>query len=321
MGKLRIPPSKRGGIVTELQTLESIEVISELEFRALHANEHYRNSVRSLGTTIQEAIACGEHLEGAKANFSEKEIAEGQWGQWVEANFEGSRTTAKAYMRLARNKSFLPDSSDPPSINAALKMLASPKVDKPEKDQPEESLPGGIVNVVSVRTPDGEIIEAESPEELAEALGERTKEIETRLNREVEGINRERELLYRDAAEQKRVLEQRTAKLDKQFAAELARVRARYDFEEKPSFLEISDEDWAAAFAEAKSARVMQVAKHLNDIYSGWPRWMGEYLPGEAARAIEDLDHADAMVEALRYVADWLERTIQECEASLVGGS
>jgi hypothetical protein len=87
----------------ETETVERGEVVTGLEFRALHANEHYHNSIRSFVSGVQEAIACGEHLLAAKAEVVDKR-GDGRWPPWLENNFDGYIDTARNYMRLAGRK-------------------------------------------------------------------------------------------------------------------------------------------------------------------------------------------------------------------------
>lgn len=74
--------------------------------------------------SIQHAIRCGEMLEEKKSS-----LRHGEWGPWLEANFDGSDRTARTYMKVASNKGELSNrkrASDL-SIRGALRELSAPE--------------------------------------------------------------------------------------------------------------------------------------------------------------------------------------------------
>jgi hypothetical protein len=72
-------------------------------------------------SAVQHAIRAGELLTEAK-----KLVRHGQWLPWLAANFEFTRQTAAAYMRIFAKCNEDP-TSEPPSISAALAALVDPR--------------------------------------------------------------------------------------------------------------------------------------------------------------------------------------------------
>jgi hypothetical protein len=68
---------------------------------------------------LGHAICAGELLTEAKA-----QVKHGEWGQWLDANFPGARTTATNYMRLARESATV---ADLPTVREAVATLAEPR--------------------------------------------------------------------------------------------------------------------------------------------------------------------------------------------------
>jgi hypothetical protein len=66
---------------------------------------------------LSHAIACGQKLLEAKTL-----MRHGLWGNWLEANFPGSRRTATNYARLARNRQTV---ASLPTVRDALDLLTS----------------------------------------------------------------------------------------------------------------------------------------------------------------------------------------------------
>jgi hypothetical protein len=69
---------------------------------ARRINEIHDETIRSMRTSIEGAIKCGELLIEAKAL-----VAHGEWLPWLEANTEISEDTAGIWMKYARNKGLL----------------------------------------------------------------------------------------------------------------------------------------------------------------------------------------------------------------------
>ncbi len=308
--------------MTQLDTLYGAEVVSELEFHQQKAIQHTAEADRHIAMGIEEYIAAGEHLIEVKARMEH-----GEFRVWVENEYRRSERQAQRYMQVARRKEELnPSGPTDLTLEAALRQLAPPKEKSEETETEQEEESPTLSETVSIITHDGEVISASNPQELAERVQghldnltieqANTDQLLEQIEKRKKEIEAERKKIAKELKKEREDLENRISKLDTQYGEALARVKAKYDEPDPPDFLEISDEAWAQAFAEAKSARVMEVAKRMNEIYAGWPRWMGEYLPGEAAAAIKDMDHAPALTEALRYVTDWLQRVIEEVEAS-----
>lgn len=106
-----------------------MSTLSALSSLAQRANEAHREANLAAQSALEYAREAGEHLAQAKA-----QLEHGQWLPWLEANFEGSRSTAANYMRLASRWSELNvQRSAHLSIDAALKELAQ---SKPEENTP-----------------------------------------------------------------------------------------------------------------------------------------------------------------------------------------
>lgn len=94
-------------------------------------NAEHRLAQEAFGEAVQHAIRAGELLAAAKA-----QLGHGEWLPWLELNFDFSRQTASAYMRLAANREQI-EMESAPSISAALKQLApGPPTSKPEPPPP-----------------------------------------------------------------------------------------------------------------------------------------------------------------------------------------
>jgi hypothetical protein len=131
--------------------------------------------------------------------------------------------------------------------------------------------------------------------------------------KEQEAATRELDRVREQLDLERKQLDDRTDEIERQFVEEMARIKAHYGDEEEPTFAEIPPEAWAEALRNAKSQRVMDVMKHLNDLYT-WPEWMGAYFPDEAVEAIMDMERRDALVEAFRFIVDWMSRVVDGVE-------
>ena len=103
-----------------------------LDALAKRINEEHSQVGVALTKGVQHAKSAGELLLQAKA-----QCQHGEWLPWLEENFEGSATTAQAYMRLARNWPQLEAANAQRvadlSFREALKQLAGPV--KPDSDR------------------------------------------------------------------------------------------------------------------------------------------------------------------------------------------
>lgn len=119
--------------------------------------------------SIQHAIRCGEMLEEKKSS-----LKHGEWGPWLEANFDGSDRTARTYMKVASNKGELSNrqrASDL-SIRGALRELSAPEEEIVEElagPKPDGMKPGygGSVKVLFLR----EMVEDGKTDEAARKAG------------------------------------------------------------------------------------------------------------------------------------------------------
>lgn len=89
---------------------------------AATANEEYRLCEQTAATPLQHAINAGEALLQAK-----EQVPPGKWGAWIAENFQGSRATARNYMRWAARKDELL-SNGVPSMRAATDFLCGDEV-------------------------------------------------------------------------------------------------------------------------------------------------------------------------------------------------
>jgi hypothetical protein len=88
-------------------TLAEVEqgvVVEDAELNGLagRANAEHHAVEAAATTAVQRAIACGKLLLEAKGR-----IPDGTWTEWLDANFDGSKTTANVYVRFARHEQFL----------------------------------------------------------------------------------------------------------------------------------------------------------------------------------------------------------------------
>jgi ParB-like chromosome segregation protein Spo0J len=102
--------------------------------------------------------------------------------------------------------------------------------------------------------------------------------------------------------------------IDTLYSAEMAELKAKYGDLEEPRFADVPPEEWERQLREAKSARVIEVAKRIRELY-GWPEWMGRYFPDEAAEAIADMVAGrDDMLNGWNYIIGWMEKVRDELE-------
>ena len=94
-------------------------------------NAQHRLCQEAAASAVEHAMNAGEMLMEVKASSNH-----GEFGPWLEENFEGSARTAQTYMRLHRNRHALnAQRSAHLSIDGALKALSEPKDEaSPEKD-------------------------------------------------------------------------------------------------------------------------------------------------------------------------------------------
>lgn len=95
-----------------------------LQQLANEANQHHAEVEGSLRASLESARQAGIALHAVK-----QQVAHGEWGQWLEANFKSSKETARVYMRIARKWNQLSEElihRPNLSIDGALKALKGP---------------------------------------------------------------------------------------------------------------------------------------------------------------------------------------------------
>jgi len=80
----------------EVERAGEAEVLGTL---AQQINEEHRAAFKAMVDTLNHAVVAGALLLEAK-----KLVKHGEWGAWLEENFEGSDRTTRDYMRLARRR-------------------------------------------------------------------------------------------------------------------------------------------------------------------------------------------------------------------------
>jgi len=94
---------------------------------ATEINLHHRQAESAIQSGLEHAHEAGRLLIEAKS-----QCEHGQWGPWLEANFEGSKRTARAYMQVVKRWPEIEakrQTSADLSIDGALRLLASPKAE------------------------------------------------------------------------------------------------------------------------------------------------------------------------------------------------
>jgi len=97
----------------------------------------YHETVRQiLKSAVEHAMATGDLLIEAKA-----QLDHGQWSPWLREHCEMSERTARLYMRLAKNREAIEAYEDVANLtlNAAVRLLASPKEDEKQDDLRDEA--------------------------------------------------------------------------------------------------------------------------------------------------------------------------------------
>jgi len=95
------------------------QIVLDLDHLAVAIREQHEACEAAMSATVQHAIRAGELLAEAKA-----QVAHGEWLPWLSENFDGSRTVAWTYMRLASNVQRVEHLD---SIREAITELAAPR--------------------------------------------------------------------------------------------------------------------------------------------------------------------------------------------------
>ena len=103
---------------------------SELTAISTQINLAHKECLLAMRSSLDHAIKAGDLLIQAKAK-----INHGDWLKWLSNNCECSERTARAYMRVAKNKTAIAADM---TMTEALKMLSAPKAS--HNASPEEGL-------------------------------------------------------------------------------------------------------------------------------------------------------------------------------------
>ena len=139
--------------------------VQKLDTLAESINEQHRLCEAAAGKAVAHAMEAGRMLEEAKAG-----VGHGEWGGWLEKNFQGSDRTARVYMRVYSHREELEakrQSSANLSLDGALKAIAAPKEEEPEEkpaeaDDKEELTDEQVAELVR------SFMEMEGPTELSD---------------------------------------------------------------------------------------------------------------------------------------------------------
>lgn len=328
--------------MTEITRTETTEVVTQLEFHQQMAIRHTDEADRHMVVSLEEYIAAGEHLIEVKARLP------GEFNHWVESEYRRSMSQAKRYMQVARNKHILLDRPDTSglSLDAALRELAGPKEEKQGKNEQEEEiveLP--TFDLLQITTPSGAIITATTAEELQQSLVEQLEKEEA--DRQVKELPPgdppkikigKKELTPQEVREAFKALQDEKKELkeakkgaetaeknlqasidariedaNQAFEREIVAIKAKYgDSDATFEFMDIPEAAFLEAFKEAESVRLGEAAKIIQDLYLKFPGRMIEYLPGEAAQGALQMSQSKTVIEALRFVGDWVIRVADE---------
>lgn len=121
--------------------MSEIKLAGALDLTALadEINEEHRACDEALRAGLNHAVRAGELLAEAKGR-----VKHGEWGSWLEENFEGSARTAQAYMKVAREVPNLDEAKAQRvadlSFRGALKELSAPEEDDGQGRWPKEEI-------------------------------------------------------------------------------------------------------------------------------------------------------------------------------------
>lgn len=290
----------------EQQDVVEGEVFTELETHALKANTHHRERQYHDGWALAHAIWAGNELRAAKQKVVKKR-GDGTWQPWLSDNFEGAESTATKYMRISAKAEKVGFTLENYGHSSQMSIGEFEREHGLEASEGKKELKAGDAERKKAEK------ELEKKKKELKAEERRIQQEQNQLDKELRRFEKldKRE---RDLQRLEDKLEARSEKIEKDFRDALAALYAKHGVEEVPSFADIPAEAWREAFDEAQDQRVINIGKQLEQL-SGWPEWMGEYLPGEAAAALEDMPYGDRVTEALYYVIDWLQRAVDEVEA------
>jgi Protein of unknown function (DUF3102) len=112
---------------------DGLAELERLDGLAKRINEEHRRCEGAVDAALEHAMNAGDLLIEAKGN-----APHGTWQGWLADHFDGSETTAQAYMRVASRRSEVEaaktQSSAPLSLDGALRALSAPRdAPRPER--------------------------------------------------------------------------------------------------------------------------------------------------------------------------------------------
>jgi len=120
-----------------MQDTTKISVVNQPAVASLidQANVEHDACCLAAGSALNHAIRAGELLRQAKDCCEH-----GDWQDWLRNNFNGSRRTAQAYLRLAAHRDVIEKRSGDAllSVGQALRLLAKPKPAAASQDEPAD---------------------------------------------------------------------------------------------------------------------------------------------------------------------------------------
>jgi hypothetical protein len=314
--------------------------------RLIH--EHERGKVDTAWAHREHTLQQGRELAGVKAGETYGQQRYTNFNEYCDKDLPFAHTTARKIMLFykvvkAAREEDLPEPTSMTNMEALISVTPGYSDEQRVQvwcDMARDSGPeittkdirqlvvGGVQD--GNDSDNGRGVEEISRQREQDALQEMRDELDTR-ERAVAKLEEDREKLEQQeqkmAEERDRVdamqeeLNKRTTVMQQQFKEETAKrvveLRAKYGEvdESKPTFLtDITGEAWKQALSEAKSFRVMEVGRQLSYVAS-MATWMKDYFPDEGTEAVADMPFADELTEALEYVIDWLQRTVNGVQA------
>lgn len=297
------------------------EVVSELEFHQDMARRRADDADSYLVRSVESYMDAGDHLIETRELMGNDDAF---WA-WVESRdgYNRTRRTAEKHMQVAGERNTILGAADgvkPRTLSEALAFLTElhgtgRKKELPSREQQQEPPTGGQDDEKGYDVDlEVKLQELEHQQEQIrlreEKLAERERKAKALDDRE-RRVKEENKDLKRAQKE----LQEKSSRLEQQHIGARAKLHAEYGDPTKPlDFGGISDEAWAAAYDKATDTRVESVIAQLNALY-GWPQWMSKYSPEEAAKGISLMEKGGALVEAIGYISNWLDRTVEEVEA------
>lgn len=121
--------------------MSELAITDKLDLSTLadEINAEHRSCDEALREGLRHALRAGELLIEAKSR-----VQHGEWGRWLEENFEGSSRTAQGYMKVAREIPNLDGTKAQHvadlSLRGALKELSAPGEDDGQERWPKQEV-------------------------------------------------------------------------------------------------------------------------------------------------------------------------------------